>query len=245
MNGHSRRSCASFLLDSPFASERCSRVALTAPHIADTGEPALGIRRRQIDTLSTGSTPSTESTIVPSQTNSGTTLVTVASPTTTQEISSFVVDMSSPTVVVSILIEIVAVLAATSTQAGASPMPTATATGTNTSPAAGTSSPVPSNGLPPLPPLLQWFQWAVVTIYVVASCIYLGQYLVRRKKAQSRQEHSCQADIPGAFDGCGRTCKSKGSWLLGRWRNFVAMMNRLLCREKSPRCRQTILPPET
>ena len=226
MNGHSRRSCASFLLDSPFALERCSRVALTAAHIADTGEPALGIRRRQIDTLSTGGTPSTESTIVPSQTNSGITLVTVASPTTTQEVSSFVVDMSSPTVVVSILIEIVAVLAATSTQAGASPMLTATATGTNTSPASpavGTSSPLPSNGLPPLPPLLQWLQWAVVTIYVVASCIYLCsclcRYLVRRKKAQSRQEHSCQADVPGAFDGCGRTCKSKGSWLLGRWRN--------------------------
>jgi len=112
-----------------------------------------------------------------------------------------------------------------------SPCSTSGATGTNTSPAASTSSPAPSNKFQSLPPLLQWYQCAVVTIFAVAGCIYLA----RRKKERSRQEYCCHADSPGAFDGCGRTCGSKDSWLLA--------MFRLLRREKSPRCRQMILPP--
>jgi len=163
-------------------------------------------------------------------------LVTVASPTTTQEVLSTVVDMSSPTgVVASILIEIVVVTGTLATGTPSIP------TGTNTPPAsqaASTSGRVSSNGLPPLPPLLQWFQWAVVTIFAVAGCIYL----VRRKTTRSRQEYCCHADVPGVFDGGGRTCGSKDSWLLERLRNFMAM---LPCRERSPRCQQTILPLET
>ena len=270
--------------------------------------------------LNTDSTLSTESTIAYGQMNEGTVLDAVASPTTTQEASSSVVGMSSPSVVAPILGDVAMDSTSTSsmttgtarvtpsvtfagngasryedTPPGDPPNPMATtraevqcyqkrataskfrrqapgdpscgpdglppdasgspsggppytpsespcssssATGTNTSPAASTSSPVPSNGLPLLPPLLQWFQWAVVTIFAVAGCIYL----VRRKKERSRQKYCCHVDAPGSFDGCGRTCGSKDLWLRERLRNFAF---RLLCRERSQRCRQTILPPET
>ena len=85
-------------LDSSFAQERCST--------ADTGEPVLEIRRREIGTprANTGDTPSTESTITYNQTNNETiavpvtVLVIVAGPTTTQEVSSSVVDRSRPSV---------------------------------------------------------------------------------------------------------------------------------------------------
>ena len=261
---------------------------------------------KQADTLNTDSTPSTESTIAYGKMSDGTVLDAVASPTTTQEASSFVVGMSSPSVVVPILSEIVvdptstfsmttgtawatpsvslAVNDAnryedTGTQPGSPPNPMTTtraevqcsqkrataskfrrqapdepscgpdgpwpdgslasggppphepppggptytpsespcssssATGTNASPAASTSSSVPSTGLrfPPLPPLLQWFQCVVITIFAVVGCIYL----VRRKKARSKQGYFYQANIPGVFDGSGRTCGSgdSESWL--------------------------------
>ena len=103
-----------------------------------------------------------------------------------------------------------------------SPCSSSSATGTNTSPAASTTNPVPSNGLRvlPLPPLLQWFQCAIVTILAVAGFIYW----VRCKRTRPRLECCCHTDVPGVFDGCGsgRTC-GRGSWLPERLRNFVVM----------------------
>ena len=105
-----------------------------------------------------------------------------------------------------------------------SPCPSSSATGTTTSPAASTSNPVPSNGLrvPPLPPLLQWFQFVLqfvqeVTILAVAGRIYW----VLCKRARPRSECCCHADVPGVFDGCGRTW---GPWhsRLPEWlRKFI------------------------
>lgn len=249
------------------------------------------------DTLNIDSTPSTESTAAYGQMNDGTVLDAVASPTTTQEASS-VVGMSSPSVVVPILGEIVVDPTSTfsmttgtawatpsvslavndtsryeDTPPGRPPNPMTTtraetqcsqkkvkaskfwrqapndpscgpdgspssgtpsqepppggptympsespcssssATGTNASPAASTSSSVPSTMFPPLPPLLQWFQCVVVTIFAVSGCIYL----VRRKlknaqpKLECSESYPSQADVPGAFYGSGRRCGSRGS----------------------------------
>ena len=105
-----------------------------------------------------------------------------------------------------------------------SPCSSSSATGTNTSPAASTSNPVPSNRLrllvPSLPPLLQWFQCIVVTIYAVAGCIRW----MRHKRARPKLECCCccHVDVPRVFDGSGRTCGPR-VWLPERLRNFVAM----------------------
>lgn len=208
-------------LDSSFVPERCST--------ADTGEPVLEIRRREIGTprANTGDTPSTESTITYNQTNNETiavlvtVLVIVAGPTTTQEVSSSVVDRSRPSVPL-----VAPALTGTNIvvdTTGTSSMPTAI----NTSPAASISSPLPSNGLPPLPPLLQWFQCVLVTVLAITGFIYW----ILRKRARSKLECSCHADVPRAFDGCGgRTCGSR--WSPETLRNFTAMFG-LLCRDST------------
>src|SRR5207302_735852 len=183
------------------------------------GEPVLGIKHREIDTPNIDDTPSTESTITYNQTNNGTlavlvtVLVIVAGPTTTQEVPSSVVDRSRPSVPVT------AMVAPTLTGTEFFVDTTSTSsipTGINTSPAVGISSPLPSNGLPSLPPLLQWFQCVLVTVLGIAGFIYL----ILPKKARSKLECSCHADVPGAFDGCGRTCGSRR--LPETVRNFTA-----------------------
>jgi hypothetical protein len=62
------------------------------------------------------------------------------------------------------------------------------ATGINASPAAGTSS-VPSTRFPPLPPLLQWYQCVVITIFAVSGCIYLVRRWRKLEKAQPKLEY--------------------------------------------------------
>jgi hypothetical protein len=116
-----------------------------------------------------------------------------------------------------------------------------TTTGTNTSPAAGPSSTVPSYKFPPLPPLLQWFQFVVVTIYAVVGCIYLVWRENWKARARPRLEYSGSyhggGDVPGVFSGPGRTCGSHSgqSWVSDRLGNVLATTRLFSVSRKPPR----------
>jgi hypothetical protein len=101
------------------------------------------------------------------------------------------------------------------------------ATRTSNSPAASPSSPASSDPTPPFPPLLQWIEFAIITIMgVMIIGIGARVYLVRRNSYQW-SESSLEPSIGGptvlVFPGGGRKLesKSKPQHLRASWRNRV------------------------